>query len=160
MSLMRRMSLERFEEVMAELGVQFTPLGENHYAAKHGSTVVEIKAEPWKARDLLVQVSATVVEGGAFSEELGRKLLDLNVSHPFGSFGLDAAGNVIFRHCLVGSTLDVKELKTSFQSVAETADEWDDKLVELAGGTRASESERWASVEWKGGEAPAESADS
>ncbi len=159
MSLMRRMSLERFEEVMAELGVLFTTLGEHHYAAKQGSTVVEIRAEPYKARDLLIQVSANVVEGASFSEDLGRKLLDLNVTHPFGSFGLDAQGNVVFRHCLIGSTLDVKELKTSFKSVAETADEWDDKLVELAGGKRASESERWAGVAWKGSET-SESADS
>lgn len=149
MSLMRRMNLERFEEVVKELGVDFTALGEHHYAVKKGSTVVEIQAESYKARDLLVKVFSTVVEGGAFSEDLARQLLSLNITHPFGSFGLDEAGNVIFRHCLVGSTLDSKELKLAFESVAETADAWDDKLVALAGGSRASDSERWTKVEWK-----------
>jgi hypothetical protein len=54
-------------------------------------------------------------------------------------FSIDDDGDIRFHTTLVGSTCDRDELQTSVSSVLQTADKYDDTIVEAWGGERALE---------------------
>ena len=81
-------------------------------------------------------------KGAQLTPELTKFLLDENSKMRFGAFAIDAEGEVVFRHCIAGSTCDKEELETSVGAVAQTADEYDDQIVQRWGGQRALETTR------------------
>ncbi len=54
----------------------------------------------------------------------------------FGGFSLDADGNILFEHSIVGSTCDLNGLEESVLAVLKVADDYDDKIVPRWGGKR------------------------
>ena len=125
---------ERIEQYLAELG-NFSK-GESSFFAKRGSTVVAIRVEALED-DAMVHVEADVVEGSGLTADLMKKLLEVNHTTAYGSFGIAETGTITVHHCLLGSVLHRKELLSSVLQVAKVADDWDDVLVEMAGGRRA-----------------------
>jgi len=74
--------------------------------------------------------------------ELGLFLARLNFGLMFGRFALDAENNSIwFDETLLGDQLNEEALKFAIHIVASTADEWDDRIVEMFGGVKFSDSE-------------------
>ena len=57
----------------------------------------------------------------------------------FGAFGIDSDDDIFFQHAIVGSTADKAGFEASIASVASTADEVDDQIVESWGGQLALE---------------------
>jgi len=56
----------------------------------------------------------------------------------FGAFGVEpSTGDIIFSHAIVGEGCDTDELMYSVYAGAQTADEYDDKIVQRFGGQRA-----------------------
>lgn len=101
------------------------------------SALVEILIHPWGGDDAIINTRSFVVTDVMLSPELMRFLLQENASMRFGAFGIDAAGNILFEHTIVGSTCDKKELESSVKAVLEVSDEYDDYIVEKWGGKRA-----------------------
>ncbi|MEM6445089.1 MAG: YbjN domain-containing protein [Cyanobacteria bacterium P01_D01_bin.123] len=101
-----------------------------------GSAWVEVRILPWDDESI-VSVRSTVVTGADVTPELQAFLLQANADLQFGSFAVNRQGDIIFRHAIVGMTCDPEELETSVTAVLETADDYDDRIVETWGGDRA-----------------------
>jgi hypothetical protein len=72
--------------------------------------------------------------------ELGLFLARMNFNLMFGRFALDTdRKTIIFDEALLGNPLNEEALRFSIDVVAETADEWDDRLKEMFGGTTYQE---------------------
>lgn len=101
-----------------------------------GSAWVEVRVLPWDDESI-VSVRSTVVTGAKITADLQAFLLQANADLLFGSFAVNEAGDIIFRHAIVGITCDPEELETSVTAVLETADQYDDRIVNTWGGDRA-----------------------
>ena len=67
--------------------------------------------------------------------ELGLVLARMNFNLLFGRFALDAdRKTIVFDEALLGEPLNEEALRFSIGVVADTADEWDDKLKQMFGG--------------------------
>lgn len=100
-----------------------------------GSAWVEVRVYPW-GEDSIINTSSTVVIGAELRPDLLEFLLRTNAKMQFGGFSLDAEGNILFEHSIVGSTCDQNELEESVLAVLEVADDYDDKIVAGWGGKR------------------------
>lgn len=103
----------------------------------HGSAFAQVGVFPWRNDDAIITTRSYVVTGAELTSELMRYLLAENAGMSFGAFGIDDEGDILFEHSIVGSTCDQKELESSVVAVAQTADEYDDKIVKRWGGERA-----------------------
>lgn len=108
------------------------------FLLQQGSTIVQVTVSPVGEGEAVITVGARVVTGAQITPELMLFLLSHNSSTLFGAFGVDAENSTItFDHSIIGSTCDQKELLTSISSVAETADKFDDLIIEQFGGKSA-----------------------
>jgi hypothetical protein len=124
------------EEYLADFGDSFSAVEDGVYFAKKGSTLLAIHVVPFN-HDALVHISANVVREAKLDSSLLRMLLEQNYRSSFGSFGLSPDGTITLRHSLLGSTLEREQLIPAVVRVARKADEWDDKIIALAGGENA-----------------------
>ncbi|MFM8438469.1 MAG: T3SS (YopN, CesT) and YbjN peptide-binding chaperone 1, partial [Candidatus Kapaibacterium sp.] len=82
---------------------------------------------------------AHVVSEADVSPELMKFLLRKNAELHIGGFGLLFDDTVVFSYAVTGTHLDRNELVTAIAAVAIIADHYDDEIVALAGGKRASD---------------------
>lgn len=88
----------------------------------------------------IVRVFAITNVGVAVTPELGLFLARLNFGLTFGRFALDAEHAAIwFDETLLGEHVSDEELRFTIEVVASTADEWDDRLKQMFGGTKYQE---------------------
>lgn len=102
----------------------------------HGSAFAQVGVFPW-GEDAIITTRAYVVADIDLTLDLLRFLLHENGGMHFGAFGVDDDGDIFFEHSILGSTCDKRELETSVVAVVETADRYDDRIVERWGGRRA-----------------------
>ncbi|MBL4845498.1 MAG: YbjN domain-containing protein [Planctomycetes bacterium] len=130
----------RVEAYLSAIG-DFHRQGEDLFLAKRGSAVVAIRIEALETEedsgDHLVHVEATVVVGSTPNVQVLTQLLEFNYGSAFGAFGLDEEGAITVHHSLLGSALTQEELQTTVVEIAQIADDWDDVIVDLAGGQTA-----------------------
>jgi hypothetical protein len=129
------------EEYLSDFGDTFSKVDRGIYFAKKGSTLVGIHVVEWR-NDALVHVSANVVKNADLNHELLKTMLEWNFRSSFGSFGLSPEGTINLRHTLLGSSLEKEQLIPAVLAVARNADDWDDKIVDMAGGETAVETLR------------------
>jgi hypothetical protein len=112
-------------------GDYILPIGEVHItvaprSAPNGQVVIRIFA----ITNVAVQVTP----------ELGLFLARLNFGLMFGRFALDAVHRSIwFDESLLGKGFREEELRFAIRMVASTADEWDDRLKQMFGGSTYQE---------------------
>ena len=128
---------ERIEELLAD-SPAFAKVEDNFYVLRQGSAYVYVHVLPWDPDRALVRLVAQLAGGVEMTPDLAIRLLRLNTRMRFGSFGFVPTGAcVILTHTLLGgSTLDADELISAVRTVALLADEYDDRIVEEAGGKR------------------------
>ncbi len=102
-----------------------------------GSAWVEVQIHPWQADDAVINTRSKVVINPTITPELLQFLLEENATQLFGAFSLSPTGDILFEHTIVGSTCDPEELEASVIAVLETADDYDDKIINRWGGKRA-----------------------
>lgn len=102
-----------------------------------GTTLTHIIVSPWGERDATITVRAYVTFGSDLAPDLLHFLLRQNDTMRFGAFGIDADGDIFFEHTIVGSTCDKEELRASVMAVAQTADLYDEQIMQKWGGMRA-----------------------
>jgi hypothetical protein len=110
---------------------------EPSFTLSEGSAVATIAVRPRLAWSSVVETYSWVVTDVTPSEELCRFLLEENSELLFGAFGLRQGTNVIFKHSVVGETLDREELESSVRAVLTMADQYDDQIRDRFGGMRA-----------------------
>lgn len=127
----------RVEAVLQD-SAAFAPVDEHFYVLRQGSAYVYVRVVEWEPGRAVVRLVAQLVTGVQMTPDLALKLLRLNARMRFGSFGYVRDGScVVFSHTLLGgATLDADELLTAVRQLALVADEYDDYIVDEAGGKR------------------------
>lgn len=106
----------------------------------YGSTISQTSVLSWQdGEDALINTRALVAAGPELVPELLRYLLDENADKTFGAFGLDEDGDVIFEHCVLGSSCTREQLRHSVMAVALAGDHYGEEIVSRWGGERARE---------------------
>ncbi len=116
----------------------FAKIETNFYVVRQGSAYVYVHVVPWGDNRAIVRLVAQLAGGVEMTPDLALRMLRINARMRFGAFGYVANGAcVIISHTLLGGdTLDGEELLSALRSLAITADEYDDHIVEEAGGKR------------------------
>jgi hypothetical protein len=132
-----RVTVARLEETLAQ-SPAFTRIEPRFYVVKQGSAYVFIHVLPWGPDRALVRLVAQLARDVEMTPDLAIKLLRLNARLRFGAFGYVSEGSaVVFVHTLLGGdTLDADEIMTTLRDLSIVADEFDDRIVEEAGGKR------------------------
>jgi hypothetical protein len=132
-----RVTVARIEGTLAN-SPAFTRVDKHFYVVKQGTAYVTIHVLPWEPGRALVRLVAQLARGVEMTPDLALKLLRLNARLRFGAFGFVSQGScVVFAHTLLGGeTLDQEEILTALHDLSMLADEFDDRIVEEAGGER------------------------
>ncbi len=132
-----RVTVARIEETLAG-SPAFTRVEPRFYVVRQGSAYVYVQVVAWEPDRALVRLVAQLAHGVEMTPDLAIKLLRLNARLRFGAFGYVAQGScVVFAHTLLGGeTLDADEITTALRDLSMLADEFDDRIVEEAGGKR------------------------
>src|ERR1700733_2924714 len=132
-----RVTVARIEETLAT-SQAFTRVEPRFYVVRQGTAYVYIHVLPWEPDRALVRLVAQLARGVEMTPDLAIKLLRINARLRFGAFGYVPQGAcVIFAHTLLGGeTLDAEEITTAVRDLSMLADEYDDFIVEEAGGQR------------------------
>jgi len=109
------------------------------FTISSGSTQVMIIVRPFTATETCVELVANVVTNANINDELLRFLMHKNAELHFGSFGLLFDGTITFSYSITGSCIQESQFITSLQAVSIISDYYDDIIVEMAGGNRASD---------------------
>ncbi|MFM2134364.1 MAG: hypothetical protein RL156_1645 [Bacteroidota bacterium] len=118
---------------------EYMSFGNGVYAVSRGSTRVMIAVRAFTPEECMVEVTAHVVTGASMSPELMKFLLRKNAELHIGGFGLLFDDTIVFSNSITGTHMDRNELITAIAAVAVIADHYDDEIVALAGGKRASD---------------------
>ncbi len=132
-------TIEKVETILNDKFSDHIKFEEGQYVINRGSTQIMVVVRPFTEKDTAVECIANVVSGAKIDAELMKFLLRKNAEIHFGSFGLLFDDTITFSHCITGTNLDANELNVSINSVAIIADHYDDEIVSIAGGKRASE---------------------
>jgi hypothetical protein len=132
-----RVTVARIEETLAA-STAFTRVEPRFYLVRQGSAYLYIHVVDWEPDRALVRLVAQLAHGVEMTPDLAIKLLRLNARLRFGAFGYVAQGScVVLAHTLLGGeTLDADEISTAVRDLSILADEFDDRIVEEAGGQR------------------------
>jgi hypothetical protein len=132
-----RVTVARIEEALSS-SAAFTRVEPQFYVVRQGTAYVTIHVLPWEPDRALVRFMAQLAHGVEMTPDLAIELLRLNSRLRFGAFGFaPEASCVVFGHTLLGGeTLDREEILTTLHDVSMLADEFDDRIVEEAGGQR------------------------
>jgi hypothetical protein len=132
---------ERIERVTAELvGDPPTRDEDGDYVIPMGDVHVIVAPRAAPSGPLLVRVFAITNVAVTVGPELGLFLARLNFGLTFGRFALDAEHRSIwFDEILLGDRFEDEDLRFTIRIVAGTADEWDDRLKHMFGGSTYQE---------------------
>jgi type III secretion system-like peptide-binding chaperone len=109
------------------------------FVISSGSAQVMVIVRPFLADEACVEMISTVVTGAEITLELSKFLLRKNAELHFGAFGLLFDDTITFAQAITGANLDENEFCNTLDSVAVLSDYYDDVIVEMAGGKKASE---------------------
>ena len=123
-------------EKALEKSPAFQQIERGFYVVRQGSAYVHLMVADWGDDRSIVRFVAQLARGVDMNPDLAMKLLRLNARMRFGAFGFVADGAcVTFSHTLLGGdNLSSDELVATLRDVALVSDEYDDKVVEEAGG--------------------------
>jgi hypothetical protein len=132
-----RQALERY---LVESFGDYEQDADGDYVVRRGSAVVYVRPLEWQQGQTLVRIWSVTNIGVRVDGELTRFLATENRSFVFGGFALDESGPaVIFGHTLLGDFLSREEVAQAVAAVAETADEYDDRIRARFGGRLPSQ---------------------
>ncbi len=129
----------RVERILQDAFPEYMTFDNGSYAVTRGSTQVMIIVRPFTAEECMVECTAQVVTGAVVTPELMKFLLRKNAEIHIGGFGLLFDDTIIYTNSITGTHMDRNELITAVASVAIIADHYDDEIVSMVGGRRASD---------------------
>jgi hypothetical protein len=129
------LTCERVEEALGK-SPAFRKVDHGFYVVRQGSAYVLIRVLAYRPEGALVRLVAQLAKGVEMSPDLALRLLRLNAKLRFGSFGWVRDGScVTLQHTLMaGPGLEPEELSAIVRDLALVADEYDDVVVNEAGG--------------------------
>lgn len=140
---MRRLAAvrERVEPILAAmLGRAPVQDADGDFQLPLGGVHVTVAPRVAPGGPVVVRVFAITNVGVAVAPELGLFLARLNFGLMFGRFALDVEHRAIwFDETLLGEQFSDEELRFTISVVASTADQWDDRLKQMFGGSTYEE---------------------
>lgn len=132
-----RVTCARIEEALGS-NPAFEQIEPHFYIVRQGSAFVYIHVLPSEPDGALVRFTAQLASEVQMTPDLALKLLRINARLRFGAFGYVRKHScVTLSHTLLGgATLDRDELVMALRDLVTIADEYDDEIVEEAGGKR------------------------
>jgi adenylate cyclase len=127
------------ERILTDAYPDYIAFEDGSFAISKGSTRVIIMVRAFTGEDCIIECVAHVVSGATITPELMKFLLRKNAELHIGGFGLLFDDSIIFSHSITGATMDRGELISAIASCAIIADHYDDEIVQMAGGKRASD---------------------
>ncbi len=129
---------ERVRQYLTDLlgSVEVDNDGDFHFQMK--STRVFVGVTAWGDDETVVRITAPVLLGAPASPELFRYVATHADDYVFGHLCAEEGDEgviVLLAHRLLGDTLDPPELKNAVGGIAVTANNLDDDLVDLFGGS-------------------------
>ena len=95
-----------------------------------GSATVNVTVVPWHSGDVLVKVFSFLAEN-VKTKKAATEFLRLNADVPLGAFSIAFDNTVMFSCSLPGANVDTSESTGALQTVAASADQYDDILKEM-----------------------------
>ncbi len=132
-------TINKVEAILKDHYPDYLSFGNGTFTISRGSSHVMIIVRPYTQNETCVEYIANVVTGAKITSELMRFLLRKNSELHFGSFGLIFDDTITFSHTITGSSLTKDQLVITLNSIAVISDYYDDIIVDLAGGKRASD---------------------
>lgn len=131
----------RIERIVAEiLGHRADQDKDKDYVLPIGEVHVVVAPRAAPDGQVVVRIFAITNVGFDVTPDLGLFLARLNFGLMFGRFALDAAHRSIwFDETLLGEEFREEELRLAIRVVSSTADEWDDRLKQMFGGSTYQE---------------------
>lgn len=132
---------ERIERIVTDvLGRPAEQDDDKDYVLPIGEVHVTVAPRATPEGQVVVRIFAISNVGFDVTPELGLILARMNFGLMFGRFALDAAHRAIwFDETLLGEQFREEELRFAIGVVASTADEWDDRLKQMFGGSTYQE---------------------
>lgn len=132
-------TIDRVSQILKEYFPEHLSFEKGSFTITHGSTQIMIVVRPFTEDDTCVECFSNVVAGAEITNDLMKFLLRKNAELHFGSFGLLFDDTIVFNHSIAGANLDANELLTTLNSVSTIADYYDDEIIKMAGGHRATD---------------------
>lgn len=108
------------------------------FAIRAGSAFSTVVVTAINEKATVVRAYSWVVTGAESTPELRQYLLEQNFEMRFGGFAQEpGTGDILFTHAILGEGMDSDEFMWTLMAVSNTADEYDDVIVQRFGGQRA-----------------------
>lgn len=132
-------TIAKVKELMVKNYPSSIDFEDGTFAISSGSAQVMVVVRPFLGDEAAVEMISTVVSGANVNEELMKFLLRKNAELHFGAFGILFDDTITFAQAISGGNLDETEFCNTLDAVSVLADYYDDVIVEMAGGKKASE---------------------
>ncbi len=107
-----------------------------HWMVNFGSSLVHVSVAEWRDKMNIVQITSYVAQGTEITPSCMRYLLEESCTMVHGAFSIDSDGDITFSHSVIAETCEKNDLKLIIMAVGNTADCYDDTIVERWGGKR------------------------
>jgi hypothetical protein len=109
------------------------------FSLQFGSATVLVEIRPFQESQSIIYIWAYVATEVEIRSDLLLYLLKQNDSFRFGGFSMEDEGDIKFHVTLLGESSQQNEFQLSLTEVLESADRYDDIIVERWGGRRATD---------------------
>ncbi len=109
------------------------------FSLQFGSATVLVEIKPFRELESVIYIWAYVATDVEINADLLLYLLKQNDSFRFGGFSMADEGDIRFHVTLLGASCQQNEFKLALTEVLESADRYDDLIVERWGGRRAAD---------------------
>jgi|DewCreStandDraft_5_1066085.scaffolds.fasta_scaffold63427_1 hypothetical protein len=132
-------TVQKLESLLSQYFPEHLKFGDGTFTIQKGSSQIMIVVRPYTNSETCVEFFSNVVTGAKITSELMHFLLRKNAELHFGAFGIIFDDTITFSHSILGSTLNQDSLQLILRTVAVICDHYDDIIVDIAGGKRASD---------------------
>lgn len=128
---------------LRQSGLEYDALPDGAFSVLKGSTAVVIEVGLLHNATTVVTCTAPVaLDCQRLTPEVGFYLAQENQGMLFGRLSIDLETKTVWcSHVLLGDYLDPEELITALATVVIVADDYDDRVADMAGGRRFSDPE-------------------
>jgi hypothetical protein len=109
------------------------------FSLQLGSALVLVEVRPFREAESIIYIWTYVATEVEVTNDLLLYLLNQNDGFRFGGFSMADDGDIRFHVSLLGASCQQNEFNLALTEVLESADRYDDIIVERWGGRRASD---------------------
>lgn len=109
------------------------------FSLQFGSATVLVEVRAFRELESVIYIWSYVATNVEVSSDLLLYLLKQNDEFRFGGFSMEDEGDIRFHVTLLGASCQQNEFKFALTEVLESADRYDDLIVQRWGGRRAAD---------------------